>query len=215
MKLTEQQQYRHDRRKHNHGEAFCVMKYASRDGRVTEFIWNSRDGVTPFIIMSQGDEPVEMNHVNFGGDHYSPHHKPKPGSRIFVDMTKEEHLGYVMRRISRYWEEDSGSGRSIQDAYPGQTCEEVARRIAADEWQDGQPDIQVVAAVVAQRQSSPSALKPSPADELRRMGRELRDLSLHPETATDPSRAIAFKQAAEMLFSRASELEPFVPRKFS
>lgn len=61
----------------------------------------------------------------------------------------------------------------------------------------------------------PNELKPSPAEELRRCGRELRDLSLHPETATDPSRAIAFKQAAEMLFTRASELEPFTPRKFS
>lgn len=45
--------------KHNHAEAFAVMRYASKDGSVTEKLWNSRDGVTPFTLMSK-DDRVEM-----------------------------------------------------------------------------------------------------------------------------------------------------------
>ncbi|HXE05809.1 MAG TPA: hypothetical protein VN579_07475 [Bryobacteraceae bacterium] len=37
-------------------EAFMLMKYQSKDGTVTELLWNSRDGVTPFGIMAQEGE---------------------------------------------------------------------------------------------------------------------------------------------------------------
>lgn len=51
------------RSRHAHPEAFCVMQYFDDDGNV-EFIWNSRDGVTPFVIISrQGLEAMHRRLV--------------------------------------------------------------------------------------------------------------------------------------------------------
>ena len=36
--------------KYNHAEAYCLMKYKCEKCGTVETIWNSRDGVTPFII---------------------------------------------------------------------------------------------------------------------------------------------------------------------
>ncbi len=70
-----------------HKEAFCLMKYASDGGRTVEWIWNSRDGVTPFIVMSL--DGIEMLHVQWSLDRYLPNYQPLPGERIFVDLTEQ------------------------------------------------------------------------------------------------------------------------------
>lgn len=41
---------------HNHSEAYCLMIYRSDDLTQEEVIWNSRDGVTPFVITIGADE---------------------------------------------------------------------------------------------------------------------------------------------------------------
>lgn len=72
---------------HVQAEAFCLMKYQAESGE-TEWIWNSRDGVTPFCItMKSGDEG---RHADWPGDRYMPNHVPKVGERIFVDYTPAE-----------------------------------------------------------------------------------------------------------------------------
>ena len=35
---------------YKHAEAFCLMKYRCEKCGQAEVVWNSRDGVTPFII---------------------------------------------------------------------------------------------------------------------------------------------------------------------
>ena len=36
--------------KYKHAEAYCLMKYKCEKCGKTEILWNSRDGVTPFMI---------------------------------------------------------------------------------------------------------------------------------------------------------------------
>lgn len=89
----------------NHVEALCLMKYAAvkievdgfKQGRVTvgtateiEWIWNSRDGVTPFII--QAFTGAEMKHVDWHEDAFLPNYVPLVGSRAFVGAPSEPEL---------------------------------------------------------------------------------------------------------------------------
>lgn len=72
-----------------HVEAFRLMLYVSDDGEIVETVWNSRDGVTPFVIGARGLEGVTMKHDLWSGDPYAPEHVPNVGDRIFVDLTAE------------------------------------------------------------------------------------------------------------------------------
>lgn len=74
--------------KPNHAEAFCLMTYKCDSCQKEEELWNSRDGVTPFIIncaFCAGDAV----HINFRSDKFMPNYCPDKGQRIFVDMTAE------------------------------------------------------------------------------------------------------------------------------
>ena len=73
---------------YNHAEAFCLMCYQSDDGRVIEYIWNSRDGVTPFIVLTK-DGSKTMQHIDWHRDKCRPHHELQVGDRYFADSTRE------------------------------------------------------------------------------------------------------------------------------
>lgn len=73
--------------KYNHREAFCLMQYRSDDGTEAEQLWNSRDGVTPFIISSRNGK--SMHHVEWNKDSCLPNFSPPKGMRIFVNATRE------------------------------------------------------------------------------------------------------------------------------
>ena len=77
--------------KHNHNEAFCLMQYSGRGqaGTISLQIWNSRDGVTPFMMFST-EYGIEMAHVNWQQDRYLPNYKPVKGDLIWRDYTQEE-----------------------------------------------------------------------------------------------------------------------------
>lgn len=83
---------------YNHAEAFCLMRYASKDGRVSEWIWNSRDGVTPFIVTAK-DGKTELTHVNWRGDECRPDHVLQPGDRYFGPGTREMAEREAKRRL--------------------------------------------------------------------------------------------------------------------
>lgn len=89
-------------RKHLHAEAFALMTYATEDGKELEAIWNSRDGVTPFYITSRSGQP--MHHVDWHKDVYNPNHQPRPGDRVFVDLTADALRESVTRRVDEYWD---------------------------------------------------------------------------------------------------------------
>jgi hypothetical protein len=83
---------------YNHGEAFCLMRYECKDGKTVEWIWNSRDGVTPFIVMAK-DGKTQMVHVNWQGDECRPDHVLQPGDRYFGSGTREMAEREAKRRL--------------------------------------------------------------------------------------------------------------------
>lgn len=103
MNLKERNEQRMKEFGLQHVEAFCLMLYRAKDGQ-EEWLWNSRDGVTPFCIMSRNGQ--EMNHVEWYRDQFLPNHKPKIGERIFVDVTPELATPGVQAFIERTWEQE-------------------------------------------------------------------------------------------------------------
>lgn len=84
-------------------EAFCLMKYASRDGQIVEWIWNSRDAITPFGLTAR-DGTTSMQHVQWQFDVCIPNYKPLPGERVFVDLTLEAARALRKEYVDQWWE---------------------------------------------------------------------------------------------------------------
>lgn len=78
-----------------------VMRYEGGGGRRV-WIWNSRDGITPFCVFL--DDGTELSHGNWHLDRYEPHFVPPVGSRIFVDMTEELARPKAVEYVDRYWD---------------------------------------------------------------------------------------------------------------
>lgn len=120
-----------------HRESYCLMPYANRQGKV-EWLWNSRDGVTPFTI----DE--DMFHVQWNLDVFCPFFVPPIGMRIFADLTHAKAMEYARKRVARYWN-DGSYPFSEHPSFKNMGQEEAARHIAASMMvPKGQPDIVVV-----------------------------------------------------------------------
>lgn len=86
----------------NHVEAFCLMKYQSRDGEI-EMIWNSRDGVTPFMIALKGGK--EAHHADWNQDRRLTNFVPPVGMRIFVDLTEDAARAHAAEMVEKYWDD--------------------------------------------------------------------------------------------------------------
>ena len=98
-----------------HAEAFCIMTYRAEDGSgEEERIWNSRDGVTPFMVALRSGKPAQ--HVDWHRDEYNPDYQPPVGSRIFVDMTPERARELAERNATHYWE-DAAAAYKPQQQY--------------------------------------------------------------------------------------------------
>src|SRR6185503_2818632 len=87
--------------KYQHAEAFMLMLYRSDDGTEEEYIWNSRDGVTPFVVTLRSGKMA--THKEWHKDRRVVDYKPKPGERIFVDLTEERRRELQLRNARRYW----------------------------------------------------------------------------------------------------------------
>ncbi len=83
---------------HKHTEAFMLMTYKCEECGTVEIIWNSRDGVTPFMgpTCNRGACVGATLHENWSGDVYAPDYKPSVGERIWRDGTLD-----MMRDIKR------------------------------------------------------------------------------------------------------------------
>jgi hypothetical protein len=97
----------------NHGEAFCLMKYRSDDGE-EEILWNSRDGVTPFIITSRSGK--RMQHVDWQNDVFAPHWRPAAGTRYFVDATRELVTPELKKYVEKIFTEHGGGYWDTREA---------------------------------------------------------------------------------------------------
>lgn len=96
------------------------------------WIWNTRDGVTPFVVTIEG---FELQHTSWNLDHYAPRHRPRPGDWVFRDLSIDAHRWYVRRRVKRAWDNDS-SFRSMF----GSKRQAIAR-ILAEEYRPGAPEL--------------------------------------------------------------------------
>lgn len=71
-----------------HCEAYCCMTYKCDKCNEEERIWNSRDGVTPFIIRCKCGG--EMQHINFAKDERILNRVPEDEERVFSTMTYKD-----------------------------------------------------------------------------------------------------------------------------
>lgn len=86
---------------YNHVEAFCIMTYKCDYCHFEEKIWNSRDGVTPFIIGCTRCRG-EMQHINWEQDERNENYIPSEGSRVFIDFPDSLRKPFALKRIKLY-----------------------------------------------------------------------------------------------------------------
>jgi hypothetical protein len=122
-----------------HREAFCLMLYENEETGRLEWLWNSRDGVTPFVI-SDAEGGGEMKHVDWFRDVRALFHVPSVGSRIFVDMTEARARALAARNAERWFEEDGATARERYGS-----AEELAKKLASSYLEPkGAPDVLIV-----------------------------------------------------------------------
>jgi len=76
------------------------MWYACECGH-RERIWNSRDGVTPFVVPCPSCGASTLRHVDWKADDARASHTPHEGQRVFVDMTQQQAETIVGRAFAR------------------------------------------------------------------------------------------------------------------
>lgn len=131
--------------KYNHPEAFCLMQYQDKTTGEVELVWNSRDGVTPFVIFSRAGN--ESQHVNWRGDIRRPDHVPEIGDRIFVDLTLERCREFHREMVKARWE---GGKYPMKDRFASK--EEAVENLSESMFDNGkQPDIIVITEKIRQR----------------------------------------------------------------
>jgi hypothetical protein len=114
------------------------MQYQDEVTGEIEYLWNSRDGVTPFTITSKDGNSAQ--HVNWEQDLYEPLHMPRIGDRVFVDLTLEHARVYRTRDVERFW--DNGEFK-MSNSYSSK--EEAIEELAeSDVKTEGSPHLIVV-----------------------------------------------------------------------
>lgn len=89
---------------HQHAEAFCHMQYGDDSGQILRYIWNSRDGVTPFGCTDPATG-AELKHINWFLDRYDPDHIPAVGDLVWVDLNPERALQLAERQVDGWWDD--------------------------------------------------------------------------------------------------------------
>lgn len=106
------------------------MQYHCESCGKTEIIWNSRDGVTPFIVrcfFCKG----EAKHINWDQDRRVVDFTPQPGTRIFRDKSKEDYLKSKKNYLEENW------GERLQKVYE---TKEKALEALSKGWKEGLPE---------------------------------------------------------------------------
>lgn len=129
-----------------HKEAFALMLYRNEKTGREEWIWNSRDGVTPFIV-PDAEDGGEMRHVDWFRDVAAPFYVPPVGSRIFVNLTETR-----ARALAAQWlEHVDGPDFREHEYFKGRPDEEILAEKVRDMMDfggGGSPDILVVNAAM-------------------------------------------------------------------
>ena len=111
------------------------MLYRAEDGSHEEWIWNSRDGATPFLIEARNGRS-SMKHVEWHRDKYVPCYVPMVGERVFVDITPELAAQKARAVVEKTWDESGSLAR-----YAGETKEKAIEAIAEAWYKPGNPTV--------------------------------------------------------------------------
>lgn len=121
-----------ENRNHEHAEAFMLMNYKCEKCGEIEIIWNSRDGITPYMVKCHSCKG-RKRHVLFDADKYKPDHKLKEGQRYFYTPTLKE-VAVNARKV--YKDNKDIMGERTEKDWVEQTVELYRRR-------PGEPAIKV------------------------------------------------------------------------
>lgn len=103
--------------KFNHAEAFCWMEYFGKAnngrGTISVRIYNSRDGVTPFILRCEQFE-MDLQHVHWQGDIRNVEYLPKKGDLIWRDITKQD-VEKMSKRVLEQRREELASYEAMSE----------------------------------------------------------------------------------------------------
>ena len=136
-----------------HGEAFRLMHYRCEKNPLhLEIIWNSRDGVTPFVITCRQCGSASQ-HVEWSRDEFAPDYATylKIGDRYFRNGRAAEARGFMRERIRRFAEqgltpEQVGTTEeelmaSVEDGYEFQSGWPMLVTVGTDNDMLGQEDM--------------------------------------------------------------------------
>jgi hypothetical protein len=126
---------------HKTGDSFMLMLYASKDHKIVEYLWNSREGVTPFGILAR-DDKTTLYHEAWDHDIYCPNYEPPVGMRIFVGLTRQRAKEAARRNVEKWWT-TSISGVRFQDRHPDKEAaiREFAEHYYSEHGEGETPDI--------------------------------------------------------------------------
>ncbi|KKM86143.1 hypothetical protein LCGC14_1281980 [marine sediment metagenome] len=88
---------------HQHPEAFCLMRYRCEECKRVEVLWNTRNGVTPFILSCKYCGGESSHAPPWQDDKRAPDHVPVYGDRVFVDLTPQRHELLARKSFERMW----------------------------------------------------------------------------------------------------------------
>ncbi len=114
-----------------------IMTYTSDDGAETEQIWNSRDGVTPFIITLRSGRKATHG-PRWADDTYAPGHVPAVGARYFCDLTRERAAEIAQANVER-WLDDPEMGSMLLERWGSQ--EAAVAYFTTEYCKPGTPDL--------------------------------------------------------------------------
>jgi hypothetical protein len=106
-------------------EGFCLMLYQGEQSKRVLDIWNSRNGVTPFCALIDGEE---YKHIAWKFDRRVPDHQLRPGDYFWRDMTREEAERFAAIRCDAF--ERAGYPSDMPRA-------ELIAQVADEIWHDG------------------------------------------------------------------------------
>lgn len=122
-------------------EAYKLMTYQCEKCGVEEIIWNSRDGVTPFMVRCNNlDCDGSMKHINWQADEFAPDYLPLKGQRVFITLPKELRVPVARRRVAGF----DGTDYELQGREREAMVHDIEREIQPDEpmlitWPYGDP----------------------------------------------------------------------------
>lgn len=101
---------------YNYAEAYCLMTYRCEKCGCTEVLWNSRDGVTPFIINCEKCNG-QMQHTDWNEDKRVENYIPKIGQRVFIDMPLDYYKIFCRVRAKQIKDNVEGNTDPLQKIY--------------------------------------------------------------------------------------------------